>query len=144
MTETFGIGELAREFGVTPRTIRFYEDVGLLTPLREGQRRIYRARDRIRLKLILRGKRLGFRLADVQKIIDLYDAPPGEAGQLQLLRDKIAERRAELEAKRRDIEATLADLAGVDAQCQDRLEELEVADGVGAVPASRGSQGGQA
>jgi DNA-binding transcriptional MerR regulator len=144
MAETYGIGELAREFGVTTRAIRFYEDLGLLTPLREGQRRVYGARDRVRLRLILRGKRLGFRLADVQEIIDLYDAPPGEAGQLRLLRDKIAGRRAELEAKRRDLEATLADLAGVDEQCRRRLEELELADAGGAAPRRRRSQGGQA
>lgn len=129
MAATYGIGELARAFDVTTRTIRFYEDVGMLTPLREGTRRVYRPRDRVRLKLILRGKRLGFSLAEIREIVDLYDAPPGEAGQLRLLRGKIAERRAELEAKRLDIEATLEDLAGVDRQCQSRLEELEPAAG---------------
>jgi DNA-binding transcriptional MerR regulator len=125
MTETYGIGELAREFGVTARTIRFYEDLGLLTPLREGQRRVYRARDRVRLKLILRGKRLGFTLAEIREMIELYDAPAGEVGQLRLFRDKIANRCAELDSKRRDIEAALADLERADERCRVRLDELE-------------------
>ncbi|MEE8188602.1 MAG: MerR family DNA-binding transcriptional regulator, partial [Kiloniellales bacterium] len=105
METTYGIAELAREFGVTARTIRFYEAEGMLSPAREGQRRIYRPRDRTRLKLILRGRRIGFTLAEVGGIIDLYDAPVGEAGQLEYLLNKIAARRAELEAKREDIEA---------------------------------------
>jgi DNA-binding transcriptional MerR regulator len=127
MTETYGIGELAREFGVTARTIRFYEDLGMLTPLREGQKRVYRARDRVRLKLILRGKRLGFSLAETREMIELYDAPEGEFGQLRLFREKIAERRAELEAKRRDIAAALKDLDRADERCRGRLGELGAA-----------------
>ena len=125
MTETYGIGELAREFGVTARTIRFYEDLGMVAPLREGQKRVYRGRDRVRLKLILRGKRLGFSLAETREMIELYDAPAGELGQLRLFRDKIAARRAELDGKRRDIEAALEDLGQVDARCRERLGELE-------------------
>ncbi len=125
MTKTYGIAELAREFGVTPRTIRFYEAEGLLAPLRNGQRRIYRGRDRTRLRLILRGRRLGFRLAEVREIVGLYDAPTGEAGQLDYLLDKIAARKADLEAKRRDIEASLDDLDGVAANCRARLAELD-------------------
>ncbi len=124
MPETYGIAELAREFEVTPRTIRFYEAEGLLAPLRDGQRRVYRPRDRTRLRLILRGRRLGFPLADVREIVDLYDAAPGEAGQLAYLLDKIVVRTAELEAKRRDIEASLDDLGGVAANCRARLAEL--------------------
>jgi DNA-binding transcriptional MerR regulator len=124
MTETYGIAEMAREFGVTPRTIRFYEAEGLLAPLRDGQRRIYRGRDRTRLRLILRGRRLGFRLAEVREIVGLYDAPTGEVGQLAYLLDKIAARKADLEAKRRDIEASLDDLDGVAATCRGRLAEL--------------------
>jgi DNA-binding transcriptional MerR regulator len=126
MSETYGIGELAREFGVTARTIRFYEDLGMLTPLREGRKRVYRPRDRVRLKLILRGKRLGFSLAETREMIELYDAPEGEVGQLRLFRDKIAERRAELESKRRDIAAALADLERADDRCRARLGGLEV------------------
>ena len=125
MPETYGIAELAREFEVTPRTIRFYEAEGLLAPLRNGQRRVYRPRDRTRLRLILRGRRLGFRLADVREIVELYDAPSGEAGQLAHLLDKIAVRQVELDAKRRDIEASLDDLDGVAATCRARLVELD-------------------
>ncbi|MFQ5775981.1 MAG: MerR family DNA-binding transcriptional regulator [Kiloniellaceae bacterium] len=125
MTRTYTIRELANEFGVTTRTIRFYEDEGLLAPLRDGRRRIYRPRDRTRLKLILRGRRLGFSLAEVKEIIDLYDAPPGEAGQLAFLLDRIAARRAGLEAKRRDIEASLRDLDAVAENCRKRLEHLK-------------------
>ncbi|MHA1153577.1 MAG: MerR family transcriptional regulator [Alphaproteobacteria bacterium] len=125
MSRTYGIAELAREFGVTPRTIRFYEAEGLLTPLRDGRRRIYRGRDRTRLRLILRGRRLGFRLAEVREIVGLYDAPIGEAGQLAYLLDKISARKADLEAKRGDIEASLDDLDEVAANCRARLAELE-------------------
>jgi DNA-binding transcriptional MerR regulator len=124
MTETFGIAEMSREFGVTPRTIRFYEAEGLLAPLRDGQRRVYRPRDRTRLRLILRGRRLGFPLADVREIVGLYDAPSGEARQLAYLLDKIAARKGDLEDKRRDIEASLDDLDGVAATCRGRLAEL--------------------
>ncbi|MFQ5546624.1 MAG: MerR family DNA-binding transcriptional regulator, partial [Acidiferrobacterales bacterium] len=80
---TYTIGELAQEFDVTTRAIRFYEDQGLLSPTRNGQARIYTARDRVRLKLVLRGKRLGFSLGEVGKMLDLYDADPSEVGQLQ-------------------------------------------------------------
>ena len=125
MTETFGIAEMSREFGVTPRTIRFYEAEGLLAPLRDGQRRIFRGRDRTRLRLILRGRRLGFPLAEVREIVGLYDAPSGEAGQLAYLLDRIAARKADLEDKRRDIEASLDDLDGVAADCRARLAELD-------------------
>ena len=124
MTETYGIAELAREFGVTARTIRFYESEGLIAPLRDRQRRIYRPRDRTRLRLILRGRRLGFSLAEIREIVDLYDAAPGEVGQLELLLAKIAGRRAELEAKRADIEASLGDLESVARNCHKRLKEI--------------------
>jgi DNA-binding transcriptional MerR regulator len=124
MAQTYGIAELAREFGVTARTIRFYEAEGMLSPSREGQRRVYDLRDRTRLKLILRGRRLGFPLAEVREIVDLYGEAPGEAGQLELLLHKIAGRRDELEAKRRDIDATLSDLDKVGRNCRKRLAEL--------------------
>lgn len=125
MAETYGIAELAREFGVTARTIRHYEDEGLIAPSRDGQRRVYRPRDRTRLRLILRGRRLGFTLAEVREIVDLYDAAPGEAGQLELLLAKIAGRRSELEAKRADIEAALDDLETVARNCRKRLRGLK-------------------
>ena len=125
MARHYSISDLAREFAVTPRTIRFYEDQGLIAPLREGQRRIYRPRDRVRLKLILRGKRLGFSLKEIAEIIDLYDAPQGEAKQLLTLLERIAERRADLEAKRADVEAALVHLDGVAAECRARLAALD-------------------
>jgi len=131
MPRTYSIAELAREFAVTTRTIRFYEDQGMLSPLRDGQRRIYRSRDRTRLKLILRGKGLGFPLAEVRKIVDLYDAPQGEDAQLHLLLAKIAERRHELAAKREDIEASLQELEAVADTCRSRLKELESERGSG-------------
>ncbi len=123
--QNYSIGDLARECGATLRAIRFYEDQGLLRPLREGQRRIYLERDRTRLKLILRGKRLGFSLAEIAEILALYDKPRGEARQLEFLLSKIADRRADLLAKRRDIEASLSDLDGVARDCRRRLRSLK-------------------
>ncbi len=123
--EHYSIGDLARESGATLRAIRFYEDHGLLRPIRQGQRRIYQERDRTRLKLILRGKRLGFSLAEIAEILALYDEPHGEAGQLEFLLSKIADRRAELLAKQRDIEASLSDLDGVARNCRRRLRSLK-------------------
>lgn len=125
MAERFTITELSREFDVTTRTIRFYEDEGLLAPDRRGNARIYGARDRVRLRLILRGKRLGFSLAEIKEILDLYDREPGEAGQLRHFLAKIAERRAQLRQQREDIDVTLAELATVEARCDERLAELE-------------------
>jgi DNA-binding transcriptional MerR regulator len=125
MAERFTITELSREFDVTTRTIRFYEDEGLLAPDRRGQARIYGPRDRVRLRLILRGKRLGFSLSEIKEILDLYDREPGEAGQLRHFLAKIAERRAQLRQQREDIDVTLAELATVEARCDERLAELE-------------------
>jgi len=124
MAETHTIADLAKEFGVTTRTIRFYEGEGLLAPRRQGQKRLFAPRDRVRLKLILRGKRLGFSLSEIAEILDLYDAAPGEKGQLSLLLGRIAERRAALKQQRRDINQTLADLAEVERRCRDRQEQL--------------------
>ncbi|MEM9684076.1 MAG: MerR family DNA-binding transcriptional regulator [Pseudomonadota bacterium] len=122
---TFSIAELAREFDVTTRTIRFYEDQGLVAPERRGQTRVYRQRDRTRLKLILRGKRLGFSLSDIADIIRLYDEAPGEVGQLDFFLERIRERRALLEQQREDIEITLSDLAVVERNCRRRLKDLQ-------------------
>ncbi len=124
MAQIYSIGELAREFGVTTRTIRYYEAEGLISPQRQGQRRVYRRRDRTRLRLILRGRRVGFTLAEIREIIDLYDAPAGEAGQLHFLIDKIADRRTKLERTRVEIDLSLKDLDGVAATCRDRLAQL--------------------
>lgn len=121
---SLGIAELARELDVTTRTIRFYEAEGLIAPTRRGQQRIFSPRDRVRLKLILRGKRLGFSLGEIREIIDLYDTAPGEAGQLRFFLDKIRERRAALEGQRADIAETLRELAEVEARCQAQLRAL--------------------
>jgi DNA-binding transcriptional MerR regulator len=118
---TWTIAELADEFGITHRTVRFYEDRGLLAPERRGMRRVYRARDRVRLALVLRGKRLGFDLAEIARIVDMYDQEPGEEGQLRYLLEQIARRRAELEQRRRDIEETLGELDAVELRCREAL-----------------------
>jgi DNA-binding transcriptional MerR regulator len=110
METTYTITELSREFNVTPRAIRFYEDQGLLSPAREGRRRVYSRRDRVRLKLILRGKRLGFPLSETKALFELYDSDHGEHGQIQYFLEKIHERREILEQQRRDIEAVLGEL----------------------------------
>lgn len=125
MDTIFTIGDLAREFDVTTRTIRYYEDEGLLSPARRGQTRLFKQRDRTRLKLILRGKRLGFSLSEIREIVDMYDAPPGEAGQLRLLVEKIEARRARLLQQREDIAVALRELDNVAARCTARLDELE-------------------
>ncbi len=121
---TFSISDLAKEFDITTRAIRFYEDQGLLAPTRRGQTRVYAQRDQTRLKLILRGKRLGFSLSEVADIIRLYDEKPGETGQLHFFIDKIAERRRVLIQQREDIAITLAELEAADKRCHDRLAEL--------------------
>ena len=122
---TWSITEMADEFGVTLRTIRHYEDVGLITPERRGTTRVFHARDRIRLRLILRGKRLGFSLPEIRTIVNMYDEQPGEAGRLQYLLDQIDVRRSELEQLRRDIDETMTELAHVEQRCREDLEALE-------------------
>jgi DNA-binding transcriptional MerR regulator len=125
-SQTWSIAELAAEYDVTLRTIRFYEDRGLLTPERRGTVRVYHPRDRVRLGLILRGKRLGFSLDEIATIVDMYDAEPGEEGQLVYLLDQITTRRAELEQRRRDIDETLQELAEVELRCQADLRSLRI------------------
>ncbi len=118
------ITELAEEFGITLRTIRHYEDLGLLSPERRGTVRVFRTRDRVRLQLVLRGRRLGFSLDEIAKIVGMYDEQPGEAGQLRYLLEQIDVRRAELEQRRRDIEDALSDLAAVERRCREDLARL--------------------
>jgi DNA-binding transcriptional MerR regulator len=122
--QTYSIRDLAREFDVTTRTIRFYEGEGLISPARRGQTRLFSPRDRVRLKLILRGKRLGFSLGEIREIIDLYDAAPGEFGQLRFFLGKIAGRRAMLERQQADIAETLEELAEVERRCLAQLKTL--------------------
>jgi DNA-binding transcriptional MerR regulator len=121
---TWSITDIAAEYGVTLRTIRFYEDRGLLSPERRGTTRVFHPRDRVRLGLILRGRRLGFSLDEIATIVDMYDAEPGEVGQLRYLLEQIDVRRTELEQRRKDIDDTLADLAEVERRCHDDLRRL--------------------
>jgi DNA-binding transcriptional MerR regulator len=121
---TWTIGELAEEYDVTLRTLRHYEDLGLLSPERRGTSRVFHHRDRIRLELILRGRRLGFSLDEIATIVNMYDEQPGEKGQLAYLLDQIDDRRAELEQRRRDIDATLAELDEVERRCREVLRGL--------------------
>ena len=122
---TYSISELYKEFDVTARAIRFYEDQGLLEPERVGRRRVYHERDRVRLRLILRGKRLGFSLSEIREMFELYDTDPGEAGQLRYLLDKIHERRVILEQQRRDIEAVLSEMVEVERRARDAFAGLQ-------------------
>jgi DNA-binding transcriptional MerR regulator len=121
----YTISDLAGEFDVTPRAIRFYEDQGLLSPSRKGRKRVYQERDRVRLKLVLRGKRLGFTLAEVKEMFELYDSDPGEEGQLVYLIEKIAARRAILEQQRQDIEVVLHEMNGVEKRAKKALKSLK-------------------
>jgi DNA-binding transcriptional MerR regulator len=121
---TWSIGELAAEFDTTLRTIRFYEDRGLLRPERRGQTRVFSDRDRVRLRLILRGKRLGFALDEIAAVLDMYDTSPGEAGQLEFVIADIGSRRAALLHKRADLDAALAELDDLERRCRADLSRL--------------------
>lgn len=121
---TWSISELAAEFDTTLRTLRFYEDRGLLAPRRQGQARIFGERDRVRLRLILRGKRLGFTLEEIARILDLYDQSPGEQGQLTYVLADIAHRRAALVERRHDLDALVAELDDLERRCRADLARL--------------------
>lgn len=112
---------------MTLRTIRHYEELGLLTPERRGTSRVFHNRDRVRLALILRGRRVGFSLPEIATIVNMYDEPPGEAGQLRFLLEQIVGRRADLEQRRRDIHQTIAELDVIEARCREELADLDPA-----------------
>lgn len=118
--QTYSISELAQEFGVTTRTIRFYEEKGLISPRREGQHRRYTPADRVRIKLILRGKRIGMSLDESAEVLGMYN-PADNAGQLETLLGKVDERRERLLEQKRDIDAMLAGLDEVQALCRQAL-----------------------
>lgn len=122
----YTITELTREFGVSTRTIRFYEDEGLIQPIRRGRTRLFKPSDRRLLMLIMRGKRLGFSIAEIREIISMYKEPPGESGQLKLLIQRVVEKRDQLLQKRTDIDETIAELDQVEEQCLGRMAELGV------------------
>jgi len=126
MREYYTITELTREFGISTRTLRFYEDEGLINPVRRGRTRLYRPSDRHLVRQILRGRRLGFSINEIREIIQVYKEPPGEIGQLRLLLGKIEEKRQALRQKRRDLEDTLQELDQAEEACVERLAELGV------------------
>ncbi|MFW8589767.1 MerR family transcriptional regulator [Glaciecola sp. 2405UD65-10] len=125
---TFTIGELSKHFDITPRSIRFYEEQELLLPERQGQARIYHKKDKVRLKLILRGKRLGFSLAEIRRLFSLYDTNPNSAAQLETMLTLTKTKRAILEQQLNDIQMLMNELDDVEARCQDELNELKRGD----------------
>jgi len=124
-TTTFAISDLAREFGITPRTIRFWEDQGILAPEREGGKRVFTRRDRARLKMALRGKRLGLSLAEIKDLIGMYNSTEDETPQLLECLRVMSKRREALGQQREDIEAMLAEISLFEQQCQQELVRRE-------------------
>ena len=122
MSATYSISDLSREFGVTTRTIRYYEDQGLLSPARVGVNRVFSSRDRVRLKLTLRGKRLGFSLAEIRELFELYDVSRDERRQLEQFLERLERRRALLEQQREDIDVMLNEIEFFARQCRHILK----------------------
>ena len=122
---SYSIRELAEEFQLTTRSIRFYEDNALLSPERKGQNRIYSARDRVRLNLIVRGKRLGFSLREIKEMLDLYEAPEGEVGQLEHFIEKMRTRREALLHQRYDINRVIEELENLESRCTQILADRD-------------------
>jgi DNA-binding transcriptional MerR regulator len=125
MTDTYTITDFAKEFAITTRTIRHYEDEGLLSPRREGLNRLFSNRDRVRLKLALRGKRLGFSLAEIRELFNLYDLARDEKRQLEQFLAKLEKRRALLAQQREDIEVMLNEITFFESQCRKLLTETD-------------------
>ena len=123
-SRTWTIAQVADEFAITHRNVRHYEELTLISPARRGPVRIYHRRERTRLNLILRGKRLGFPLEEIRTIIDLYDEPTGQASQLRYVLDQIHDRRGNLERRRRDVEDALNELDEFERRCQSHLRQL--------------------
>ncbi len=124
---TYNITELATEFDITARAIRFYEDVGLLAPKRAGRNRVYTQRDRTRLKLTLRGKRLGLSLQEIRQLVTMYDSPSDTAQQLAAFMAVLLEHRKLLEQQREDIEITLAEITQHEERCRSLLSQAGAA-----------------
>jgi len=124
-TELFTITDLAAEFDITPRAIRFYETVGLLAPARAGRNRVYTQRDRTRLKLTLRGKRLGLSLQEIKQLVDMHDASTDGAPQLRAFLDVLGQHRRQLEQQRNDLEITLSEIAQHEERCEALLAETQ-------------------
>ena len=126
MREYYTITELTREFEISTRTLRFYEDEGLIHPVRRGRTRLFRPSDRLLVRQIIRGRRLGFSINEIREIVQMYSEPPGEVGQLKLMIQRIEEKREQLRQKRRDLEETLTELDQAEESCVERLVELGV------------------
>ncbi|WP_144213853.1 MerR family transcriptional regulator [Shewanella donghaensis] len=120
---TYSISDLSKEFDITTRSIRFYEDQGLIKPKRRGQTRIYSLKDRVRLKLILRGKRLGFSLAETRRLFELYDADKSSTSQLHTMLELVEDKKASLQQQMDDIKVVLMELNSAEQQCKSALEE---------------------
>lgn len=120
--DLLSVTELADELGITPRAIRFYETKGLIKPKRAGTTRVYTHRDKARMQLILRGKRLGFTLADIKEYLDIYDIDPSQTQQIKLLLEKVERRIDELEQQREDLETTLTELEEMRQECITNIE----------------------
>ena len=123
MSDTFSISQLAREFGITTRTIRHYEDQGLIAPRRQGRTRVYSKRDRVRLKLVMRGKRLGMPLREIREIIEMYSAEHGDRAQLRTLCARLRDRRERLQQQRHDLEQVIREMEELESQCQISLRK---------------------
>jgi len=121
----YSISDLSKEFDITTRSIRFYEDQGLITPARKGQTRIYNQRDKVRLKLILRGKRLGFSLAETGRLFELYDVDKTSAKQLSSIMSLISDKKKDLKQQLEDINAVLIELNDLEDNCKNILDKLE-------------------
>ncbi|HEY3181148.1 MAG TPA: MerR family DNA-binding transcriptional regulator [Casimicrobiaceae bacterium] len=122
---TYSISDLAREFALTTRAIRFYEDSGLVSPRRNGRARIYGERERVRIKLILRGKRLGLALSEIRELLDLYEVARNERAQISKFLALLSDRRARLLQQKDDIDAVLAEIDGIERDCRRRLKDEE-------------------
>jgi DNA-binding transcriptional MerR regulator len=122
---TFSISDLAQEFALTTRAIRFYEDQGLLAPQRRGRARVYGDRERVRIKLILRGKRLGLALSEIRELFDIYALTRNEHAQIAKFLQMLADRRAMLLQQREDIDAVLAEIGSLERDCRRRLKQEE-------------------
>jgi DNA-binding transcriptional MerR regulator len=139
LAPVYSISDLAQEFALTTRAIRFYEDEGLLAPRRQGQTRIYGERERTRIKLILRGKRLGLALAEIRELFDIYATTGNERPQLAKFLQMLADRRAMLHQQREDIDAVLAEIAILERDCRRRLKQESLSAALGEDPAGDGA-----
>ena len=122
--KTYTISELSKAYDVTPRALRLYEESGLLGPKREGGKRIYFERDRVRLRLLLRGKRLGYSLAEIKELFDIYESNSGEKGQLLLLLENMEDKRKKLEIQKVDVEIALQEIDRITIKARKALDEI--------------------